>query len=578
MTEFHSDLSCPPIPDDVSTAQFLLDSHHPTRPLRSGNIPWLIEDKTGRTIGYEELRSRTYGLANAMHARWGIGNDDVVCIFSPNHVDYPVVIWAAHRLGAIVSCANPAYMMDELVHQLAVSKSFLVISHPDFIDTALAAVRRCNISTDNIVLIDSPAADGPIHFSTVSHLILEGLASSASFLDIKLAPGEGKTKLAFLSFSSGTTGKPKAVAIPHYAVIANVIQMAAYHKVNEPYTTWDKRRFRPGDIAAGVLPFFHIYGLVVNMHWLIFCGISLVVIPKFNFVEFLKSIDRHKVTHLFLVPSQVVLLCKHPAAKNFDLSRIRFFISGAAPLSPELTQQLIKVIPNASIGQGYGMTETCATISMIPVSQHIGTFGSAGQLIPETTARVVKADGTLAGYDEEGELHVTGPQMALRYTNNEEATRETFRDGWVRTGDQVKISRSGEIFVVDRLKEVMKVRGFQVAPAELEGHLLLHPDIADVCVVGVPDEYSGEVPLAFVTLEQRAAQKAKANPEGGDELKKSIIKHVSDTKVHYKWLKGGVEFIDTIPKNPSGKLLRRHLRDKAKEIVAKRTRSVKSKL
>ncbi|KAI5124184.1 hypothetical protein M0805_000989 [Coniferiporia weirii] len=491
-------------------------------------------------------------------------------------VDYPVAIWATHRLGAAVSCANPAYTVDELVHQLTTAKVFLIISHPGSIDTALAAARKCGISADNVVLMDSLASEGPIRYPTVSELVNEGLALPTSFAERKLSPGEGKTKLAFLSFSSGTTGRPKAVAIPHYAVIANVIQMSVHHKVNEAYTSWDKRRFRPGDIAVAVLPFFHIYGLVVNLHWMLFSGLSILVIPKFNFVDFLKSIDRHNVTHLFLVPPQVVLFCKHPAVRKFDLSRVRFCISGAAPLSAELVQQLIKVLPKATIGQGYGMTETCTTVSMIPITQHIGTPGSAGQLVPGVIARVVRADGTVADYDEEGELQVRGPQMALRYTNNEQATRETFVDGWVRTGDEVKMSRNGDIFIVDRLKEIMKVRGFQVAPAELEGHLLDHPDVADACVVGVPDDYSGEVPFAFIVLEDQTMQKAKSDPQEAERIKQVIYKHVSDAKVNYKWLKGGVEFVDTIPKNPSGKLLRRFLRDRAKEIVAKR--GVKPKL
>ncbi|KAL5494984.1 hypothetical protein ACEPAI_446 [Sanghuangporus weigelae] len=576
MVEICSPVPCPPIPDDLTAVQFLLDSHHPTRPIRTGNIPWLIEDKTGKKIGLEEIRLRTHALANALHTRWGVGEDDVVCIFSPNHVDYPVAIWATHRLGAIASCANPAYTIEELVHQLKTAKAFVLVSHPDSLDTALSAARQSGIAVDHIVLMDELRAPNPIPFPSVSDLVKEGLARPSSYTERKLNPGESKAKLAFLSFSSGTTGQPKAVAIPHYAIIANIIQMAAHHKVNEDYTSWENRRFRPGDVAVAVLPFFHIYGLVVNMQWLLFSGLTLVVISKFNFVEFLKSIDRYKIQHLPLVPPQVVLLCKHPAVKNYDLSHIRFCLCGAAPLSQELTEQLIKVLPNAQVGQGYGMTETCTSIAMVPTTQRIGTLGSAGQLLPGCIARVVKADGSLADYEEEGELHITGPSMALRYTNNEEATRETFVDGWVKTGDEVKFARNGDLFIVDRLKEILKVRGFQVAPAELEGHLLGHPDVVDVCVVGIPDDYSGEIPLAFVMLEAAAAARAKSSPAEATNIKESIKKHVSDAKVQYKWLKGGVEFVDSIPKNPSGKLLRRVMRDQARELVAKR--GVKSKL
>ncbi|EJD03679.1 acetyl-CoA synthetase-like protein [Fomitiporia mediterranea MF3/22] len=568
MPEFRSAVSCPPIPDDLTAAQFILDSNHPNRPIRRGNVPWLIEDSTGRKVEFEEIRLRTHALANALHLRYGVGENDVVCIFSPNHVDYPVAIWAAHRLGAIVSCANPSYTADELLHQLVAAKAFVMVAHPDCLPTALAAARQAGLAADHIFLMDELRAKVPIPFPTISDLVKEGLSKPTCFVERRLAPGEGKTKLAFLSFSSGTTGKPKAVAIPHYAVISQVIQGAVHHKVNEDYTTWEKRRFRPGDIAVGVLPFFHIYGLVVNLHFLLFSGITVVVIPKFNFVDFLKSIDKYRIQHLLVVPPQIVLLCKHPAVKKYDLSHVRSCMSGAAPLSRELTEQLIKVLPNAQIGQGYGMTETA--ISAFPITQWIGTPGSVGQLIPGCTARVVKADGTLADYEEEGELHVSGPQIALGYTNDEKASRETFVDGWLRTGDVVKFAKDGDIFIVGRVKEILKVRGFQVAPAELEGHLLDHPDVSDVCVVGIPDDYSGEVPLAFVMLDARAAQRARRSNAEAEKIKKSIMKHVSDSKVPYKWLKGGVEFIDVIPKNPSGKLLRRQMEDKAKEIAAKR--------
>jgi len=257
--------------------------------------------------------------------------------------------------------------------------------------------------------------------------------------------------------------------------------------------------------------------------------------------------------------------------KDYDLRGVRYLMSGAAPLSAELTEQLKKVLPNSDIGQAYGMTETSTTLTMYPLDQRIGTLGSAGQLIPGTIARVLKSDGTLAGYNEEGELVVTGPQMALRYANNEEATKETFVQGWVRTGDEVRFAENGDLFIVDRLKEILKVRGFQVAPAELEGHLLDHPDVADVCVVGVPEEYSGEVPLAFVVLNETAAKLVSSNPDKYEkEVKARIMKHVSDVKVRYKWLAGGIEFVDVIAKNPSGKLLRRAMRDKVKELRSKR--------
>ncbi|KAH9178629.1 amp dependent CoA ligase [Lactarius sanguifluus] len=586
MTEFVSPGDpLPYIPDNLTLAQFVLDSTHPYKPLRPQGVPWLIEDATGRKIGLEEVRTRVLGLANALSLKWGIREDDVVCIYSPNHVDYPTVMWATHRLGAIhhpTSGANPGYTHEELTHQITTAKASILIAHPDSLKVALLAAQNAGVPPDRVIPLDTIHGPRPSMIAPDLHeLITYGLAHQPYFVERALRPGEGRTKIAFLSFSSGTTGKPKAsssfgigfrfrpnvslqaVEIPHYAPIANILQMAAWWRLDDNSIPWEDRRIRPGDVTMAVLPFYHIYGLVINLHFALFCGSSVVVVPKFEFIAYLESIKRHKANHILVVPPMVVLLCKHPATKNYDLSSIRMLFCGAAPLSAELTNSVVKLLPQAFVGQGYGMTETCTAISMAPLSQKVSTFGSAGQLISGTRVRVVKADGTLAKVGEPGELVVTGPSMALRYLNNEKATAETFVDGWVRTGDEAIIAENNDIFIVDRLKEILKVRGFQVAPAELEGHLLTHPDVADSCVVGVPDDFSGEVPLAFVVLSVDAAKKASGSGAAAAKIKASIAKHVADHKVAYKKLAGGVEFVDAIPKNPSGKLLRRVLRDKA---------------
>ncbi|KAG9042609.1 hypothetical protein FS837_010626 [Tulasnella sp. UAMH 9824] len=536
-----------PPPDDLTIPQFILDSQHPLRQLRTDEFnkaPWLIEDETGKNYTLEEVRARTFGLANAVAKRWGIGDDDVVCVYSPNNIDYPTVIWAIHRLGAIASCANPAYTESEL----------------PCLQIGLAAARASGLSANRVVLMapqsSSPTASKTVQ-PTVEELVQEGLSLPLppAFVEKRLTQGENQRKIAFLSFSSGTTGKPKAVAIPHYSVIANILQFASFNRNNDPTIPWEDRRFRPGDVATAVLPFFHIYGLVINLHVSLFCGLSLVVFSKFSWIDFLKSIVRYKITHLFIVPPQVVLFAKHPETKKYDLSSLRYCMAGAAPLSPELTEQFRKVVPKSTV------------VTMPPIEQrHGGTLGSAGQLVSGTEAKVVKSDGTLAKYGEMGELFIRGPQGRFnRYYNNPAANAETFVDGWVRTGDEVYFHENGDMFI-----ELIKCRGFQVAPAELEGHLLDHPDVNDVCVVGVQDDYSGEVPLAFVVLTSSASSRAAKASKEAEEIKASIRKHVSEVKVRYKWLDGGVEFVDIIPKNPSGKLLRRFLREKAKEIRARR--------
>ncbi|KAH7926476.1 acetyl-CoA synthetase-like protein [Leucogyrophana mollusca] len=561
----------PHIPDDLTLAQFTLDAQHPARPVRKDGIPWIIEDQSGKKIGLEELRARTYGLANGLSLRYNIKEDDVVLIYSPNHVDYLVAVWAAHRLGATMSGANPLFTVDELVYQMTATKASVIITHPDSFDVALSASRTANIPSDRIIIFDTdtPSKTAAVNQCTVQALIEMGLANPPNFVERRLNPGEGKTKVAFLNFSSGTTGRPKAVAIPHYAPIANTIQLAAHHKLNQDYCKWEDQRFRPGDVCSAVLPLYHIYGLVFNTHFSFFCGMPVVLATtKFNFLEFLKSIARHRITHLMLVPPQIVLLCKHPAVKDYDFSHVRYLTIGAAPLSRELMERLVEIFPNAHIGQSYGTTESSTVITTFPLSKKRDLSGSAGQLLPGVVARVVRPDGSLADFDEPGELVAKTPSLALRYDGNPEATAETFVDGWLRTGDEVKMNRDGEIFVLDRLKEMIKVRGYQVAPAELEGCILDHPDVADTCVVSVPDEYSGELPLAFVVLHPQPAKRTESSARAAEEIKQSIMKHVADNKVAYKKLAGGVEFIESVPKNPSGKLLRRVLRDKARAMKA----------
>ncbi|KAI0827404.1 amp dependent CoA ligase [Trametes gibbosa] len=561
MAEIHADGGpLPLIPDDLTIPQFMLDSHHPARPVLKKPQAWLIEEATGREIGSDELRARTFGLANALKVRWNIGEDDVVGIFSPNHVDYPVAIWAVHRLGAIVTGANPAYTADELVYQLTATKARALIAHPVCLPIALEAARSAGIPPDRVVVFDAaPGADNV----TVHALVAEGLELTQQFVERRLQPGEGKRKLAFLSFSSGTTGRPKAVMIPHHAVIVNVVQMAHRAQAKDESRPLDLQRHKPGSRNLAVLPFYHIYGLLIVLHFNCFVGITVVVVQKFDFVRFLDSIQRYRITNLCLVPPMVVLLCKHPAVAKYDLSSLRLVACGAAPLSSELTNQLAARLPNCWIGQLYGMTETCTAVSFPQTDRRLASPGSGGILLPGCTARVMKPDGTLAALGEAGELVITGPSMAIGYMNNPEATRETFRDGWVVTGDEVYFNERKEIFIVDRIKELIKVRGYQVPPAELEGHLLDHPDVGDVCVVGIPDEYSGELPLAFIVPSAEAQARMDAKQSAHDEVRRAIMKHVSDHKTNYKHL-AGVEFIDAIPKNPSGKLLRRFLRDRAK--------------
>ncbi|KAH9478770.1 4-coumarate--CoA ligase-like 1 [Psilocybe cubensis] len=557
-----------PPPADLTLPEVFLDRKlkHSTTTQEYPQIPTLIDAESGRTVFLSELRNRTDCLARSFAKQFGL-----VSLLAANHTDYPVCIWAAHRLGAIVAPTSPGLTTG---YQFEVTKPSIIIADAENVSIAAQAAKRHNISRSRIIVLGGDPTGEATAYESVNVLINHGrhLPNIHTF---RLEPGAGSSKVAFLCFSSGTTGKPKAVSISHQTAICNVLQLATFDGLNMNLPGVEPR-YRPGDVCTGGIVHEDIYGLAMNLHFILYCQMTLVITRKFDFLKFLEGIKKYRITHLMIVPPQVILLCKHPAALKADLSGIRYCMVAAAPLTIELTQHLIKKLPNACLGQGYGMTEMCGAVSMWPLSQRIGTVGSGGQLISGTTAKVVKSDGSIAAIGESGELWVKGNQITLGYYKNEASTREAFQNGWYKTGDEVKIDSNGDLFIIDRIKEMIKVKGFQVAPAELEGHLIDHPSIAEVGVIGVPDEYAGELPLAFIVLRQQAAEEIKNNPAAASSLKADIYKFVKNAKSRYKWLDGGIEFVDSIPKSPSGKILRRILRD---SIVNKtRTPHVKPKL
>ncbi|KAI0357673.1 phenylacetyl-CoA ligase [Trametes cingulata] len=567
MTLFQSTIPYVEPRDDLTIPQFVFSEtfEHPTKSAHVGKFPCMIEEDTGRKVYFSELQYRTDALARAFNALYNIRDSDIVSLYVPNHVDYPALTWAAQKLGAIVAALSASLTSEELAYQLTVAKPSVLVTHVENLPAALEAAKAVKLPHSRIVVLDGQKSKTKLSFKSVEDLVNDKtLPPYSEFKFTK--PGQAREKIAFLCFSSGTTGKPKAVAISHFNVISDLIQFATFSGANQNYAPWEEQRFRPGDVASGVLPFNHIYGLVINLHAMFYFAMTVVVSQKFNYERFLQSIHSYGITHLLIVPPQAVLLVKHPLTKKFKLTSLRVLVAAAAPVSAELTTQLVQAFPKLQVGQGYGMTETTAAVTVFPISQKVGTLGSAGQLIPGIVAKVVKPDGSLARVGEPGELLLKGPQISLGYYKNEQATKETFVDGWLKTGDEVVFAENGDMFVTDRIKELIKVKGNQVAPSELEGHLLDHPDVADVAVIGIPDDFAGEAPLAYVVLKPAVAAEVAKKPALAEEVKERLKKHVSATKSKYKWLTGGVIFIDAIPKSPSGKILRRVLREQSKSL------------
>ncbi|GAA5875452.1 hypothetical protein JCM16303_000629 [Sporobolomyces ruberrimus] len=533
--------------------------------------PWLIDATSDLQYTRKQAHDRILDLAKAFHSR-GIRDKSCAVIFSPNDVNYGPCLWANFRQGGIVSPANPSYNASELAYQLKIVHNHypvkLLLCHPDSIVEAVKACEQVGFDSRIIVLM-KPGGDGNAlaeGFPTLDKIIEESKGADLP-PKVNLSKQEAHTKLALLSFSSGTTGLPKAVEIPHIAVIANVLQAAAHWKATHPFKPYDAKE-KKGDVVLGCLPFYHIYGAVPVLHVSLYLDLPLVVLPKFTLPAFCDAISRFRISILYVVPPMVIMLIKQDVSK-YDLSCIRLTMAGAAPMTNETVDAFVKKFPHSVCGQGYGMTETCTIVSLLDASRKGGfPAASAGVLVPNIQAKIVSAEGKLLGPNEIGELWSKSPSNALGYLGNKKATEETFdKDRFVHTGDECKIDEDGLLYVVDRIKELIKTSGYQVPPAELEGHLLSHEDVQDVAVIGIPDEKRGEAPKAYV-VPSASWSSNKLNNE--KELVATLKKYVTDHKIKYKAL-AEVEIVDAIPKTPSGKLLRKDLRVRHAQSVKDRS-------
>ncbi|KAL2818174.1 hypothetical protein BDW59DRAFT_175248 [Aspergillus cavernicola] len=551
----------PPIPDDIPISEFMLREDHGRYPMAKARHPFTC-GLTGKTYSTLEVKDRVEYLSRALarELNWGPnrGNewDKTLVVFSLNTIDTLPLAWATHELGGIVSPANAAYSASELKHQLLDSKAKALFTCLPLLSVSLEAASEAGLSKERIYLIDVLPENGklPAQYKTLSQLVQMG-KSLPKLEKVMWRAGEAARRTAFLCYSSGTSGLPKGVMISHRNVIANVLQITAFEKSwRDSQRTPDGRYYT--DVLLGLLPQSHIYGLVVMCHAGPFRGDQVIVLPKFELRTYMAAVQKYRISSLFVVPPIIITMIRNPeVCAEYDFSSAISLFTGAAPLGKETALDILKVYPKVMIRQAYGLTET-ATVA---TSTHFDdiVLGSSGWLVPGVEARIVTPEGVeVTEYDTPGELWIRSPSVVLGYLNNEKATKETFGDGWMHTGDEAVIRNSPKgiehVYIVDRIKELIK--GHQVAPAELEAHLLTHPAVADCAVIAIPDDSAGEVPKAIIS------KSAAAGPDD-EATTKSILKHVQDHKARHKWLKGGVRFIDVVPKSPSGKILRRLLRD-----------------
>lgn len=495
-----------------------------------GSAVLMVDAVTGKEVKADALLQDVVSVAEELRAR-GLGPGSTVGFCSENRMEYPVPVLACLAIGSTCAPLNPLYTPGELKHTMSISQPSVVFCSP-FTAAKLLEVKQELPFFQTLIVFGEVTTDESI---TAYNDLLQRRIKPTSFHPTVI---DTKTNVAVVLCSSGTTGLPKCVELTHSNFIA-FVECLMDPRLN---------LYMNNDVILGLIPFFHGYGYGV-MILSIILKIKLVVMSMFQEQLFLESIQKHKVSILFLVPPLMVFLAKHPLVSKYDLSSIRLIRCGAAPLSKEVQLAVQKRINLTNIKQGYGMTELSVVCCTMP--EGMNKIGSSGCVTLGMVCKVVDLEtGKALPAYKEGEICFKGPLVMKGYKNNVKATQETIdKEGWLHTGDIGYYDIQGFLYIVDRVKELIKYKGFQVAPAELEAILLTNPAIKDAAVIGIPDEEAGELPYAFIVRQPNVNI-------SGPEIQKFVAEKVSAQKR----LSGGVQFLEDIPKNPSGKILRRELR------------------
>ncbi|XP_058762695.1 probable CoA ligase CCL5 [Vicia villosa] len=487
-----------------------------------------IDASTGRHFTYTELWRSVEAVTSSL-SNMGIKKGDVILLLSPNSIYFPVVCLSVMSLGAIITTTNPLNTTPEIAKQIADSKPVLAFTIPLLLSKVTAAS-----PTLPIILMD---VDANFSSSSSSNSITleEMMKEEPELRSARERVNQDDT--ATLLYSSGTTGPSKGVVSSHKNLIAMVQNvLTRFSKQEETFIC--------------TVPMFHIYGLAVFATGLLALGSTIVILSKFEMHDMLSSIEKFRVGVLPLVPPILVVMLNNADAikRKYDVSSLHSVLCGGAPLSKEVTEGFIDKYPKVVIRQGYGLTESAGVGSSTDCLEESRKYGTAGLLSCSTEAMIVDTEtGEPLPVNRTGELWLRGPTIMKGYFNNEEATKSTLTsDGWLKTGDVCYFDSDGYLFVVDRLKELIKYKGYQVPPAELEALLLTHPAILDAAVIPYPEE-AGQYPMAYVV------RKDGSNISGSQ-----IMEFVAGQVAPYKKIRK-VAFISSIPKNPSGKILRKDL-------------------
>ncbi|XDG05069.1 hypothetical protein ABKA04_004684 [Annulohypoxylon sp. FPYF3050] len=527
-----------------------------------------VDALSGKSYSIRDVATRVEWLARsiARYTGWlpncGSPYDKVVAIHSLNTIDYFVICWAVHRLGGICLPIHSTTTAEEMVSHLDSAQCKTIFTCNQLAPICLEVAEKLSIPSERTYVMplseeyESQGANLTDKFMSIEQLIDEG-SRLDSLEPLKWVKGQSKSQVAFLCPTSGTSGRQKLAMLTHYGMALNVMQLTAFENFTKKGHS---------EVASGVIPFSHCYGLFLG-HMAVYRGDTLIVFPRFDMQLMLSCVPKYCIERLWLFPSflsQVppilAALADNPFLfEMFDLSTVRTIVTGAAPLSKSLAQRIETLQPMWKLLHAYGLTETCVIATI--TSQHDIWYGSSGSLLPRVELRLVRDDGQIvSGHDEQGEICFRAPNIFVGYLGNEVATQQTIdANGWMRTGD-IGLMRTGphgyeHLFVLDRIKDMIKVKGTQVLPLDIEALLVTHSAVVEAAVIGVPDGLAGERPQAYIV---RSTSVMSDLDE--DALRESIEDLVEGKLHETHWLHGRIEFLPSIPKSQNGKVLKKNLR------------------
>nr|XP_043630852.1 4-coumarate--CoA ligase-like 6 [Erigeron canadensis] len=491
-----------------------------------------IDASTGRSVSYAELQPLVKSMASGLHHQMGISKGDVVLMLVPNSIHFHIIFLGVLYLGGVVTTMNPLSSPQEIKKQTSACNVKLAFT---------VSTRINELSSLGIVSVGVPETPKFDPLSVDYSRFYQLLTSNHKALSPQTI---SQDDTAAILFSSGTTGASKGVVLTHKNLIAGV-ELFVRFEASQYGNNHEK------SIYLAVIPMFHIYGLTLFTLGILSLGSSIVVMKKFDQNEMVRAISRYGITHFPAVPPLISALTRLGKSVNRGhLKSLKQVSSGAAPISIKCIEDFTQTFPHVDFIQGYGMSESTAVGTRGFNTRYVKNYLSVGLLAPNMQAKVINcATGSCSPPGKTGELWLRGPGIMKEYLNNIDETRSTIdEDGWLRTGDIVYFDQQGFLYIVDRMKDVIKYNGFQIAPADLENVLASHPDILDVAVIGVNDEVAGEVPMAFVVKKPEAKI---SQSEIIDFVAKQVAPHKKVRKV---------KFINAIPKTAAGKILRRELK------------------